>query len=100
MGVGSSGVLPRPGLDKGHIRPLEIFVRQRLGHVVVVGGDEDRLGTVFRDGFPELLHDDLFGGEAHRARDVAALPAVPDALRGGEERGRVGDMLASALLEA
>ena len=97
--VGATGVFPRPGLDEGHVRPLEVFVRQRLGHVVVVGRDEDRLGAVVGDGPSKLLHDDLLGGEAHRARHLAPLPAVPDALRRGEKRGRVGDVLASALLK-
>ena len=97
--IGVPGVLPRPGLDEGHVRPLEVLVGQRLGHVVVVRGDKDRLGAVVRDGPPKLLHDDLLGGEAHRTRDLAAFPAVPDALRGGEECGRVGDVLAGALLK-
>ena len=99
MWIRASGVFPSFGLDEGHVRPLEILVRQRLGHVVVVGRDEDRLGAVVGDGPSKLLHDDLLGGEAHRARHVAALPAVPDALRGGEKCGRVGDVLASALLK-
>ena len=59
MWIRASGVFPSFGLDEGHVRPLEILVRQRLGHVVVVGCDENRLGTVVRDGPSKLLHDDL-----------------------------------------